>query len=356
MTNLTINELVKGGALANGAIDLGSLKYTSRLIVEQLLARGWKVAHFVSAPSILFIQIPGRSELVRVFSASPSTTSYVASKIAKNKSLTSSLLVSAGLPVIPEMMYHKSKIVANKEEIEMFLNEHRAVVVKPLDASHGYGVRTNLTAIDDVIEAAQRAVDHSQLKRVLIQKQYDGHDVRILCINYKFVNSITRLPARVFGDGKSTIEALILAENQSPIRGENYKAKLNIIDIEKARQYLGSKGIKRVPIKGEEVPVVGISNVGAGGERVNIAGQIPGWMKQKAEAAAEILQLPVCGVDFLVRSLPRLDSIEQQLEPVILEVNECPMMTMYDDLDSPQQQAVIDTFLDYLQTIPESTQ
>jgi cyanophycin synthetase len=275
----------------------------------------------------------------------------VSSKIAKNKSLTSRLLASADLPVLSELLLSKKEIPSSEKVVADFLTKHTEVVVKPLDASHGFGVTTDLTEVKDVLEAIHRAMERSRLKRVLVQEQYRGHDIRVLCINYKSVDSITRIPARVFGNGRDSIEELIQEENNSAVRGKNYMTKLNTIDVQKARQYLGAERIKRVPAAGEEVQVVGISNVGAGGERVNIVAQIPGWMKRMAEVASETLELPVCGVDFLVKKLPQPTSKPEDLQPIILEVNECPMMTMYDDLHSPEQLNVIDAYLDYLESL-----
>jgi cyanophycin synthetase len=352
MVNLSIEKLVQNGASANEAINLMSLSYTSRLITERALARGWEVAHFPAALSILFFQIPGHKGLITSFSSSPSTTSWPASKVAKNKALTSRLLASADLPVPSELLLSEKNLPDSAKIIASFLAKHSPVVVKPLDASHGHGVTTHITEFKDVMTAIDRALEHSRLKRVLIQQQYDGNDVRIVCINYKFVDSITRVPARIFGNGKDSIEELIQKENDSGHRGENYKTKLNMIDAQKARQYLGAEGIKRVPAANKEVQVVGISNVGAGGERVNIGSQIPDWMKEMAEKAAGTLKLPVCGVDFLIKNLPSPHSKPKELQPIILEVNECPMLTMYDDLHSPEQFKVIDTYLNYLESLP----
>jgi cyanophycin synthetase len=329
---------------------LASLKYTTRLIVEHALTRGWSVAYFPASLSTLFIQIPGHKDLIKCFSSSPPTTSYPSSKIAKNKSVTSGLLASAGLPVLKELSLAEADIPNSRNVITNFLANYTLAVVKPLDASHGYGVSTNLREEREVMDAIDNSLKYSKLKRVIIQEQYDGTDIRIVCINYKFINSITRVPARVFGNSKDNIEELINKENNSGLRGQKYKTKLNVIDKEKARQYLGSEGIKRVPAANEEVQVVGISNVGAGGERVNMQSQIPDWMKQMAEDASQTLELPVCGVDFLIKNLPTPESTAEELQPIILEVNECPMLTMYDDLHSPEQQQVIDTYLDYLES------
>lgn len=352
MNKLTIAKLVQNGASANEAIDPMSLGYTTRLIVERALLRGWGVAHFSAARSTLFFQIPGRRNLIKTFGSSPHRTSYPDSKISKNKAITSCLLACAEIPVPTEMSLSRKEVENSTDIIRDFLNKQSPVVVKPLDASHGYGITTNLTKIEDTMKAIYGALEFSKLKRILIQKQYTGYDARLICINYKYVDAITRIPARVFGDGKGNIEKLIQKENNSELRGENYKNKLNMIDIEKARQYLGAEGIKRVPAAGEEVQVVGVSNVGVGGERLNICSQIPVWMKQMAETAAKTLELPVCGVDFLIKKLPTTDVAMIDLQPIILEVNECPTLSMYDDLHSPEQLSIIDTYLDYLESIP----
>ena len=323
-------------------IDLSKRKFTSRLIVEQALKRGWKVQGFESNPAIFLLHIPGRQDFIKIFSASPPQMSYAAVKVAKDKHITNEILAEEGLPVPKEILVND----ANDSRLVKFLSECREVVVKPLDSSHGKGITVGIKSLDRLKASIDKARTVTDKTTVLVQQQVAGEDIRILTINYEFVDAITRKPASVVGDGENNIAQLIDITNQSPERGENYKTKLNIIPKVLALEFLGKDKILEIPEKGERVRVIGVANVGMGGERVNTRDSIPQFLKDLAVKVAKSLELPVCGVDFIVQKSPsRKDSIAQ-LNPSIIEVNECPMLTMYEDLASPEQARVIDKYLD----------
>lgn len=331
----------------NDNIDLKKRKYTSRLIVSRALNRGWNIAGFKSNPAIFKISIPGKQKPIYIFSASPPQMSYPASKIAKDKFITNCLLADSGLPV-PQELLLSSKEDFDDNLLAEFMSNHKKTVVKPLDASHGNGITVNIKDMSHLKKSIIKASTSSNGSLILVQEQISGVDVRILCINYKFVDSISRIPAQVIGNGKNTISELVDIVNSHPDRGENYTAKLNYISVDMVEDYLGKNRFNEIPNNGEVVQVVGVSNVGMGGERHNINNDVPQFLKDLAIKASKTMELPVCGVDFMIKKLPNKHDNYEDLDPKIIEVNECPMLTMYDDLNSPEQHRVIDLYLDYL--------
>lgn len=331
----------------NYDIDLDKRKFTSRLIVERTLARGWKIAGFKTNPAIFLVYVPGRDKPVKIFSASPPQMPYPASKIAKDKFITNQLLGQENLPVPHELLLDIDEPLSD-EVLSTFLTQNQRVVVKPLDASHGKGITVDITSVEQLTRAIDEAKRHTEKSIILVQQQIEGIDIRIVCIDYQFVDAISRIPASVVGDGQHTIKELIEITNASDERGENYKARLNVIPLDRATEYLGTERMVTVPAVREEVQVIGVSNVGMGGVRHNIKHDIPEFLKDYAIQAAKALELPVCGVDFMVRRLPKVTDTAEDLSPSIIEANECPMLTMYDDLTSDEQSAVIDRYLDYI--------
>ena len=97
-----------------------------------------------------------------------------------------------------------------------------------------------------------------------------------------------------------------------------------------------------------EVQVIGVANLGMGGIRVNLANRIPQEFKDIAIKAAKTIGLPVCGVDFILTHLPEKDAKLEDLNPKLIEINECPSLTMYEDLRSDEQIAIIDRYLDFI--------
>lgn len=328
-------------------IDLSKRKFSARLIVERALARGWRVQGFETNTAIHLLYPPGRPDAIRIFSASPPQMSHPAAKIAQDKYITNQILQNQGLPVPEELLINVDDPL-NIESLKEFLDKHKQLVVKPLDASHGKGVTTNVVSVEQLHKAIDTAKQATEKSRILLQQQLQGLDIRITVIGYEYADAINRIPASVKGDGVHNLEQLINLENQRDDRGENYSARLNIIPPDKAREFLGSDGMAYVPGDGETIQVIGVANVGMGGERNNIKDDIPKYLRQAAEAAAKALGLPVCGVDFIVRELPSVSSTPEQLQARIIELNECPMLTMYEDLYSPQQLALIDKYLDYI--------
>jgi cyanophycin synthetase len=329
-------------------IDLSKRKYTSRLVVERCISRGWKIVGFKTNPAIFLIYVPGRDKPIKVFSASPPQMSYPASKVAKDKFITNRILEMEGLPVPNDLLVDGQN--ADPSELKKFLEINKKVVVKPLDASHGKGITVDVTTPERLKSALSEAHAEAHGDTVLIQQQIAGVDIRVVCIDYKFVDSISRIPASVVGDGTHTVAELIKLENQSEERGQNYTSKLNVIPADKAEAYLGAEAMQSLPPEGEHFQVIGVSNVGQGGIRYNIKHDIPDFLKVIAIKAAKELELPVCGVDFMVTRLPKSSDTIEDLNPHIIEANECPMLTMYDDLHSEEQNQVIDTYLDYLAT------
>lgn len=327
-------------------IDISKRKFSSQLIVQRALARGWRVAGFKTNNAIFLLHIPGRDAPIKIFSASPPQMSYPAAKIAKDKFITNQILSMAKLPVPEEVVWVERGI--SDEEISSFISKHGKVVVKPLNASHGKGITVNLDTLEKVKSAIAEASKAGVDETVLIQQQVEGIDIRALCIDYKFTDAISRIPASIVGDGEHNVEELINITNKSEDRGENYTKKLNVIPLDKAKQFLTEKGLSRIPAQNEAVQVIGVSNIGMGGVRQNIKNDIPDWLKEYATEAAKALGLPVCGIDFMVKELPSINSTQKDINPYIIEVNECPMLTMYDDLHSSEQYKVIDKYLDLL--------
>lgn len=327
-------------------IELMKKQFTARLIVQRALARGWRVQDFVTNRAVLLLYVPGRIKPVKIFSASPMQMPFTAAKIARDKYITNRILSEAGIPVPDEILVNLDEV--NEQEVSAFIERHGGrVVVKPLDAGHGKGVTMGVTQ-DGVKQALESAASFTDLSVVLVQEELAGIDVRVVCIDNKFADSMSRTPASVLGDGKHTIGELVAITNQSEDRGEQYKARLNRIPMNLVEQYLMAEGVNRIPAEGENVQVIGVSNIGMGGVRTNTKDVIPVFLQELACKAADLLDLPVCGIDFMVKQLPTFDSKPEDLDAKIIEANNCPSLTVYDDLNSPDQLALIDRYLDFV--------
>ncbi len=326
-------------------IDLSKRKASSQLIVKRALERGWTVTAFESNLAIFLMTPPGTTKKIKIFSAAPSQTSYPAAKIAKDKFITNQILALESIPVPKEMLLNLNKF--DTKLVTEFVNGSKKIVLKPLDASHGQGVRVGISSYEELQKILKEESGNSRTKYIL-QEHLDGYDIRVLCIGYKYADAITRTPAYVIGDGIHTVRELIDIENTQSYRGENYKARLNVIPIEIVQQHLDEAALNEVPDKELQIQVVGISNVGVGGTRTNLREDIPLFLRQIAEQTAKALELSVCGVDFIVNKIPASDDSPADLNARVIEANDCPMITMYEDLTSSDQKRVTDLYLDFI--------
>lgn len=334
-------------------IEPSEINTGQHLLQKELLARDWRAeVPYVGCPHIFIYRGKNETVPIHVFSTTPPTTTYAAAHIADNKYATHQVLAQTSVRQLPTMLADESSI--EDSEIDTFLNEMGRVVVKPVDGGHGKGITVGVDNINSLHEAIRNALNFTKsLKKVVIQKQYDHAqilDIRIACIDYKFVAATHRTPAAVTGDGASTARQLIEAENTSGRRGEPYRAPLAFINIDAAQKYLGSK-IDEVIASGVQLQVLGVANYGAGGEIIDITDDIPQWMIESAIEAARALSLPVCGVDFMLAAPPVKNATEQQLDPVIVEVNKCPSLAIHDMPTKGQSRGAVGKYVEYLATL-----
>jgi len=332
------------------SIETEKLNTGQQLIQDEIRRRGWQAEVPYSGCPNIFITKDGRT--LHIFSTTPPSSSYASGHIANNKYATHCLLESKGISQLPTILVKDS----DKQEpyINDFLEKYGKVVVKPLDGGHGKGITVGVEsplALEVALDIAFK--NAKNIRTAIIQEQYIQPvilDIRIATVNFEFVGAIHRLPARVKGDGIHNIAELIDIENNSGQRGEPYRAPLAYINIASATTYLGD-GISRVPEKDEDVSVLGVANYGAGGEIIDITDDIPEWMIEQAVSASKIIDLPVCGVDFMVCTSPTKDSSVADLNPAIVELNKCPSLAIHDRPTSGMSRGATQKYVEYLDTL-----
>jgi cyanophycin synthetase len=324
------------------------MRMTTKAIAEQALARGWGVWLYYAEGSHLRVKRKDGKEL-ELYSAAPPTVSFIATNRSNDKYFTTVFLRDQGMPVPETYLVAADDTLAAVQAATSLFASGKRCVVKPLDAAHGNGITV---AIDDearLLTAVAGAKAYAD--KIIIQEYFaDPIDVRIACIDYKFAAALVRIPARVQGDGERTVSELIDITNTSSKRGKGYVSEMNVIPKANAEAYL-EDAIHQVPAAGEWVQVVGTANVGTGGESMDVTGAIPAWLARMAEETARAMELPVCGVDFLLAGQPSADSTLEQLKPVIIELNHCPALFMHESPVHGKPQPVVAAYLDYLETI-----
>lgn len=240
--------------------------------------------------TILLFDYAGKQRAIS--GTSPDLTSATGRTIANNKYVSHVTAERIGMPMPQTALYD------NDDQAAAFLATHKIIVVKPLNGAHGDGVTTGIHTQEQLTAAIERAQAISG--SMLLQQQVSGNDLRILVIDGCFVAATERVPAAIVGDGERTVAQLIEHENTTnSLRGENYEKPMNRIPVDVATLYLGEDGLARVPVRGENVQVVGTANIGTGGSSIDRTQTVSQELIDAAKRFTRAIGVYTCGVDFL---------------------------------------------------------
>ena len=299
--------------------DKSALGPSTKSIVETAAARG--VPH-LRLNDRSFVMLGTGVHQRRIQATIASTTPHLGVEIAGDKDLTKRLLSDHGVPV------PRGFIAADEDDAVAIAGELGwPVVVKPLDASHGRGILTNIRDEKELRRAYREALEVRE--DVIVEKFLEGSDFRFVVINGKFICAAQRVPAFVVGDGKRTIAALVEDANRDPRRGIGHEKVLTRIDLDDlslaflARRKLGADSI---PAEGETVPVKSTANLSTGGISRDVTDAVHPSNVQLVERIARIIGLDIAGIDVVS------PSVEKPIGEVgggIVEVNAAPGFRMH---------------------------
>src|SRR5690606_18475023 len=192
----------------------------------------------------------------------------------------------------------------------------------------GKGITVNLTSSEEMETAIENASHFGE--RVLLEQFCEGKDLRIVVINHQVVAAALRKPATVVGDGQSTITDLI--EKQSRRRAAATGGESRIPMDAETRRCVASQGhgMDDVLPFGQSLPVRKTANLHTGGTIHDVTDQLHPVLRQAAEQASRVLDIPVTGLDFLV---PAVDGPDY----VIIEANERPGLANHEPQPTAQR-------------------
>ena len=309
---------------------------STRAIVEAAKKRGIPC---IRLDALGFVQLGYGARAKRIQATIASTTSHIGVEIAGDKDLTKALLGTHGVPV---PRGETCRTIEGALEIADDIGW--PVVVKPLDASQGRGIATNIRSESELRTAFEQAQQHR--KTIVVERHLEGNDYRLLVINKKFVAAAHRVPAQVTGDGVRTIRELVDAANADPRRGESHEKVLTRIKIDCATErLLALRGMTAdsIPRDGERILLKTTANLSTGGTAVDVTDRVHPANIELAERIACLVDLDIAGIDVVATS------IETPLDENgggIVEVNAAPGFRMHlaptEGKPRPVGEAVID--------------
>ncbi|MFL5526760.1 MAG: cyanophycin synthetase [Gemmatimonadaceae bacterium] len=288
-------------------------------VVEEAKRRGIPVRRL---NNYSLVQLGLGKNLRRIQATLSDYTSAIAVEIAQDKDDTKRVLGNIGLPV------PKGDVARSFERAVEIADEiGYPVILKPLDANQGRGISGQIDNEHALHEAWNEAREFGD--RIVIEQYAEGRDHRVLVINGKVVACAERIPARVTGDGSSTIAQLIERENRDPRRGVGHTKTLTKLPAdERTTCFLRKQGLtlESVPQNGQVVYLRGTANLSTGGTAVDRTDEMHPDNITACEMAAGIIGLDIAGIDLLT---PDISVPFRENGAVIIEVNAGPGIRMH---------------------------
>lgn len=264
----------------------------AKIIVDEARRRGIGVDVTDAEGGFFRLTHGGRSILCR--ESLSELTSGVAMSICDDKAVTRRAVAKAGV-VVPEQIE-----AGDREGLEAFLDEHGAVVVKPARGEQGRGISVGLETIEDV----EAAIEHAKAfcDRVVVEQMVEGEDLRLIVIDFKLVAAAIRRPAQIIGDGKTTIRELI--ETQSKRRQAATGGESSIPIDGQTEKCVAKAGFSLDDVAPENttIAVRKTANLHTGGTIHDVTGVVHSRLVDAAVKAARAIDIPVTGIDLMVKS------------------------------------------------------
>ena len=269
-----------------------------------------------------YVQLGYGSRQKRIEATVTSQTNSIAVDLVKDKNRTKEFLARAGMPVPEGSVVSDEQLFADAVSKLGF-----PLVIKPLDGNQGKGVTTNITSMESAVDAYSWARVYSD--DVILERYVTGNAYRLLVIDYKLVAAALRTPARVVGDGISTIRELINQINLDPRRGDGHQNVLTRIVVDEAMEnvlQLQDLTLDSVVPSDAEVLLKNAANLSMGGTSEDVTDQLHPEMVFLAERTARVIGLDVCGIDLVATDVARP---ARESGAMIIEINAGPGFRMH---------------------------
>lgn len=313
---IDVNGIIEQLLSLYEAVRLGP---STAAVVEEAKRRGIPVRRL---NNYSLVQLGLGKNLRRIQATLSDYTSAIAVEIAQDKDDTKRVLGNIGLPV------PTGDVARTLERAMDIVGEiGYPVILKPLDASHGRGISGRIDDDEGLREAWNDAREYGN--RIVIEQYAEGRDHRVLVIDGKVCACAERIPARVAGDGISTIAQLIERENRDPRRGVGHTKTLTKLPADQRTVwFLGKQGLalEAIPRKDQTVYLRGTANLSTGGTAVDRTDEMHPDNITACEMAAGIIGLDIAGIDVLT---PDISVPFRENGAVIIEVNAGPGIRMH---------------------------
>jgi GNAT-family acetyltransferase (TIGR03103 family) len=297
----------------------------ARIIINEARRRGIGVEVIDAAGGLFELRSGGRT--IRCRESLTDLTTAVALSICDDKAMTRRIVEAAGVSVPDEIE------AEDMDAVRLMLEKHGSLVVKPARGEQGRGVAVDLDTMESVEQAIEIARGISD--KVLVESFHKGEDLRLVVIGFRLVAAAIRRPAEVVGNGRDTVRQLIERQSRRRAAATGGESKIPL-DAETERCVAkAGYSLDDVPPHNAAFPVRKAANLHTGGTIHDVTSMVHPRLVEAAIRVARAIDIPVVGVDFIVRSPAEPDY-------VFIEANERP------GLANHEPQPTAERFVDLL--------
>ena len=276
------------------------MELSTQILMFDAIQQGIKVEVLDRQDQFLKLQLKDHVEYVKNGNMT-SKDSYVSTLIMENKTVTKKILQQHGFRVPKGEEFNN---------IEQALRSYdrfstQPFVVKPKTTNYGIGISIfkNGANYEDYQKAITLAFKEDS--SVLIEEFLNGTEYRFFVLNDKVHAVLLRVPANVKGDGKHTIEELVMQKNRDSLRGKDHRTPLESIQLgELENLMLKGQGYQMdsIPKNDEIIYLRENSNISTGGDSIDVTDQIPDDYKKIAVDAVSALGAKISGIDLIIEN------------------------------------------------------
>lgn len=310
---------------------------TIDLLKDALSKRGYRVEEeqLGNRPYTRFTAPNGRLWLTQNARIGYPFLSVAVSKIAAQKDLSYELCEKHGIR-IPKTLLIKD--LSTSSIALQGLLATGSVVIKPNNASLSNGLTLNVTNFDELQLAYLKAKAYSDF--VIAQEQVEGEEIRFAMIDGKARAALLRETPRLVGDGTSTLQELLDAENEvrKTLKFSDHTQypllTSEIIDLKRF-------DLSSIPADKEVVELSRTTMVRYGASMYNVLDQIHPDYIAVAEKAATEFGARFIAVDIMIKDMTAPATDDHAY--AFIEFNASPVLTLfYCDRNGKQYDVVPD--------------
>lgn len=276
------------------------MELSTQILMFDAIQQGIQVEILDRKDQFLKLQLKDHVEYVKNGNMT-SKDSYVSTLIMENKTVTKKILQQHGFRV---------PIGEEFNDIEQALRSYdmfsaKPFVVKPKTTNYGLGI--SIFKEEANYEDYQKAITlaFKEDSSVLIEEFIKGTEYRFFVLNDKVYAVLLRIPANVKGDGKHTIQELVIQKNRDSLRGRDHRTPLESIQLgELENLILKGQGYRMdsIPKNDEIIYLRENSNISTGGDSIDVTDQIPDDYKKIAVDAVSALGAKISGIDLIIEN------------------------------------------------------